>query len=104
MKHKDNTYPGIYLITNKTNNKRYVGQSKNITNRWFSHIDTSYRGSGLHLYLSMKRYGLSAFTFEILEIFPNEYNKKLLDEREQHYIDLYKPEYNNRNQIRKGDK
>ena len=30
---------GIYKITNKINNKMYIGSSKNITGRWNYHID-----------------------------------------------------------------
>lgn len=33
-----NNIVGIYSITNKVNNKIYIGQSVNIYNRWKSHI------------------------------------------------------------------
>ena len=31
--------PGIYAITCMVDNRKYIGQSKNISKRWASHID-----------------------------------------------------------------
>lgn len=50
---------GIYKITNTTNNKIYIGSSKNIKNRW-KHKYNRY------LEFAFKKYGKQAFTFEIL--------------------------------------
>ena len=34
---QNNIISGIYCIENKVNNKKYIGQSKNINDRWYKH-------------------------------------------------------------------
>lgn len=79
---------GIYKITNIKNNMCYIGQAKNIDDRWKEHvkcglgIDTPV---GNKLYQAMKEIGPENFTFEVLETCPVEQ----LNEKEKFYIDLY---------------
>lgn len=79
---------GIYIIENLINGKKYIGQAENIGSRWTTHIR---RGSGLEsgrtelLYQAMQKYGLSNFSFRILE----ECNITELDEREAYWIKEY---------------
>lgn len=80
---------GIYKITNKLNNKCYIGQSVSIFYRWYQHRN---KKSNLHLYNSFDKYGINNFTFEIIEVVADR--SKLL-EREIYWYDYYKPEYNN---------
>lgn len=59
---------GIYLITNTINNKKYVGQSWDIVQRWINH-KSSLRGGyhgNVHLQNSWNKYGEENFTFSIL--------------------------------------
>lgn len=74
---------GIYKITNKINNKCYIGQSKDIIKRW----KTEYKWHKLnrHLQSAFNKYGLENFDFEILE----ECSPNLLNEREQFWITIY---------------
>lgn len=79
---------GIYKITNLKTNEVYIGQSKDIRDRWNQHckcglgIDTPSRSK---LYQSMLNYGLENFAFQLLEkCEPNQ-----LDEREKYYIEAY---------------
>ena len=60
-------YGYIYKITNIVNNKVYIGQttSKYPTKRWREHKYYS-RDLDRHLYKSMRKYGLSNFTFEVI--------------------------------------
>lgn len=80
---------GIYKITNKINNKVYIGQSINIEKRWGEHKRNAFN-SKTHtyyypLYSSIRKYGLDNFTFEIIE----ECLIKNLTEREQYWIEYY---------------
>lgn len=81
---------GIYKITNKQNNKVYIGQSIHIERRWQEHLNnvSSLRNSAI--YQAMRKYGVENFNFEIIEIC-----KELeLDEKEKYWIQYY-DSYNN---------
>jgi group I intron endonuclease len=77
---------GIYKITNKKNNKIYIGSAINLSRRWHEH--TNYLNINKHFnrYLqnSWNKYGKDSFTFEVIEFVEDE--NKLL-EREQFWID-----------------
>ena len=82
------TICGIYKITNQIDNRCYIGQSVNISQRWKDHakcglgIDTP---AGNKLYKAMMEEGIWNFSWELLEECPREQ----LDSREKYYIDLY---------------
>ena len=83
---------GIYLITNKVNGKKYVGQSIDIEERWKRHIIAS-KKSELHIHRAIRKYGIDNFDFSILE----ECSVDKLDEREIYWIselDTYNNGYN----------
>lgn len=73
----------IYKITNKVNNKSYIGQTRyTVEFRWRQHIhkkDNTYFHNALH------KYGIENFTVETLE----ECEANLLNEREIFYIAKY---------------
>ena len=80
---------GIYKITNKINNKVYIGQSVNITKRWNTHRRHSQiknKDYDKYLYRAFRKYGIENFSFEVIEECPRE----LLNDRECYYIQLYK--------------
>ncbi len=80
---------GIYIIQNTQNNKIYIGQAQNIQQRWQYHR-RSLRGgyhANAHLQRVWSKYGEKIFKFLILEYCPVEQ----LNEREQHYLDIYMP-------------
>lgn len=82
------TKTGIYKITNLKNNMAYIGQARNIRDRWSDHIkaglgiDTPGRNK---LYPAMLTFGVENFSFEILE----ECSTEDLNEREKFYIEFY---------------
>lgn len=79
---------GIYRITNMETKQCYIGQAKDIKERWREHmkcglgIDTP---TGNKLYKAMLDYGLDVFTFELIE----ECSSDNLNEKERFFIDLY---------------
>ena len=79
---------GIYCITNKINNKIYIGQSNSVFTRWGEHTKTAYsnnkRKSLIHK--AIKKYGVESFTFEILKLCEIE----KLNELEIYYIKEFK--------------
>lgn len=85
------SFPGIYCIINKINNKKYIGKAKNIYKRIKTHITNLNRKSkdeNRHLINSWHKHGRINFYYIILEqIILDE---KLLSEKELYYQDLYK--------------
>lgn len=87
-KHYSTTVPGIYKITNTTNNKFYIGSSINITKRWWAHrknlrLQTHCNS---HLQSAWNKYGEEVFLFEVVE----EMTKKTMEEvlsKEQEWLD-----------------
>lgn len=78
---------GIYKITNKINNKVYVGQLSDIDYRWVHHrCDLKANAHhNIHLQSAWNKYGKNAFIFEVIE----ECDLSLLDERETFWIQFY---------------
>ena len=92
---------GVYKITNLNNQKKYIGQSKDIFRRWKSHTSALNNNSDETIVrMAFAKYGLrqqvssegiySNFKFEIIE----ECLKEKLLEREYYFIAKEKPEYN----------
>uniref|UniRef100_UPI0025520225 GIY-YIG homing endonuclease n=1 Tax=Cyathus pallidus TaxID=380665 RepID=UPI0025520225 len=88
---------GIYLILNKITLDYYIGSAS--TNRMYSRFTRHliYLTGSKIVKLAIKKYGLSNFSFLVLEIFPDivtqENNKQLLD-LEDFYLKSLLPNYN----------
>lgn len=79
---------GIYKITNKLTGETYVGQSTDIEARWAQHRRNATAKNKVRkyaLYRDIRRYGYSAFEFEVLE----ECTKFQLDDKENYWIRFY---------------
>ena len=82
---------GIYRIRNLENNWSYIGSAVNFQIRWRNHKNNllGNRHENSHLQNAWNKYGPENFIFEEIEKWPIE---NLL-EREQYWLDLYKPFY-----------
>ena len=77
----------IYKITNKINDKVYIGlTTTSIEQRWKGHINES-KKCDRHLYASMRKYGIENFVIEKID---ETDDFKKLGELERYYITLYK--------------
>ncbi|MCK9319241.1 GIY-YIG nuclease family protein [Methanoculleus sp.] len=77
-------FSNIYVITNKINNKQYVGQSVDVDKRWISHkFASTQNNTNIILYNAMSKYGVDNFVIQVIEkdIPINE-----IDEKEKYWI------------------
>lgn len=74
---------GIYKITNRINNKCYIGKSVNIESRLDQHRNNYH--SNIYLQNAIKKYGIENFIFEVIE----ECSENLLNEKEIYWIKYY---------------
>ena len=72
----------IYKITNKLNNKSYIGRKK-IYSKNYNDLH-NYFGSGIHIINSIKKYGIENFKKEYLDV---AYSDEELDKKEIYYIE-----------------
>lgn len=84
---------GIYMWKNKINGKIYIGSSVDLAKRLRNYFNISYLSDLkdiMLIYKALLAHGFVNFRLEILE----HCESSELLKREQHYIDLLKPEYN----------
>ena len=86
---------GIYKIINTITGDFYIGSSKDVKERWRYHKKPSSwnRYSNNQMYLDMQKYGVEKFDFQVIA----EVEAGSLKEKEQYFIELLKPAYNDRN-------
>lgn len=76
----------IYLIINKENGHKYVGQTTQPLNkRWQQHIHEAKRMSSKPLHRAFRKYGVDKFTIKVID----ECDESLLNEKEQYWIEQY---------------
>ena len=78
----------IYKITNKVNNKFYIGKTTKSIQERFNRHRYNHQGQKTYLYNSMRKYGFDNFQIEVLEETQN------LNEREIYWIEKLSPHYN----------
>jgi predicted GIY-YIG superfamily endonuclease len=81
------THTGIYKITCLLDNKIYIGQARDISDRWKTHIKC---GLGIDtpsnkLYTAMLKEGVENFSFEVIE----ECSVSDLNKKEKYWIDYF---------------
>ena len=82
----------IYKITNRLDDKFYVGQTINpISYRFRKHCELALRGEGYKLHAAVRKHGKENFYVELLEECETQ---EQLNERETHFINTLNPPYN----------
>jgi len=82
---------GIYRWINKINGNTYIGSSVSISVRMYTYYSLrSLAKSNRLIDRALLKYGFSNFALEILEYT----DKNNVLEKEQYYMDLFKPQYN----------
>lgn len=81
---------GIYKVQNLVNNKIYIGQSRDIKERWTAHRSRPFNSNcadyNKPLYQAIRKYGLNNFSFEVIELCSID----KLKERENYWINFFK--------------
>jgi group I intron endonuclease len=78
----------IYLITNKLNNKKYIGQTKQkLKSRFIGHKSKANKGSKIVFHSAIRKYGIE--NFEIILLEENINNIEISNQREIEFIKQY---------------
>lgn len=87
---------GIYLIHNNINGKQYIGSAIDLSKRLATYYFPSRLSDNRYISKSILKYGHSNFSVVILDILgtTNLHTKTDILNKEQYYIDLYKPVFN----------
>ena len=81
----------IYLILNKQTGEKYIGNTTLAMNKeWVHHIDRSKRMSSEPLHKAFRQHGVHNFMIKELD----ECDESEFNEKTNHWIEQYKPEYN----------
>lgn len=89
---------GIYKITKIENGKSYIGKSNDIERRFKEH-QTKGKISRIPVDEAIAKYGINAFTYEIIE----KCSLNQLNEREQYWIKYYDTYHNGYNETIGGE-
>lgn len=83
---------GIYMWTNKLNNKKYIGSSVNLKRRLLEYYNVNrlLNEKSMSINKALLKYGYSNFTIKILEFC----DTNSLTTKEKYYFDMFSPEYN----------
>lgn len=88
---------GVYRITNIETQQMYIGQAKDVRERWREHCKCGLRidtPGNNKLYPNMIKYGIENFTFELMEKCENA---SQLNEKEKYWIEFYDTYHNGLN-------
>ena len=93
----------IYSITNKVNDKKYIGMTRDIKDRWYRHKRNLRLNEhkNEHLQNSYNKYGLNSFEFKIIE---ENIPYKSLEEKEKYYIEKFNTFKSGYNRTTGGEK
>ena len=80
---------GVYKLTNKKNNRLYIGSAKEFKERWNQHTASLRRNKHHNKYLQadFNKCGEETFVFEVIEVIEGTKDDRIIVE--QRYIDLH---------------
>ena len=83
----------VYKITNTVTGDFYIGSSNDVKRRWAEHKSPSRwnKRPNNPMYIDMQEYGKDKFEFQVIEVV----EEGSLKEKEQYFIEILKPTYNN---------
>lgn len=83
---------GIYMWTNKLNNKKYIGSSVNLRRRVLEYYNVNrlLNEKSMTINVALLKYGYHNFSFTVLEFCSLD----SLMSKEKYYFEVYNPEYN----------
>jgi len=77
----------IYKVTNKVDGKIYIGQTKNVRNRWKGHIRDAFSHNPRRRFqTALRQFGPDGFTIEVIETCDS---RREASEREIYWIRVY---------------
>lgn len=79
------------------------GSTNNLIQRYYTHFSLLAKDKHhcRHLQFAFNKYGVNNFIFDVIEIIPN-FTREILMEREQYYMDIFKPQYNSNPKAERG--
>lgn len=85
---------GIYMWTNKLNDKKYIGSSVALKRRVLEYYNVNrlLNEKSMPINIAFLKYGYTNFSFTILELCDKD--SLMSGTREKHFFELYSPEYN----------
>jgi group I intron endonuclease len=78
---------GVYAITHVATGRMYVGKSIDIDSRWQQHVWEAARGEGYAVHRAIRKHGVAAFSFDVLEYADSEIDALAA---EQYWIEWYR--------------
>jgi group I intron endonuclease len=83
------------MIKNKVTKKFYIGKSKDLKGRFYNYLNIQrlMENKSSRIHKALLKFGFENFSITILEFIESP-TSKLLNEREDFYIKVFKPQYN----------
>ncbi len=79
----------VYKITNKTNNKTYIGKTEySLEHRWNRHLSSARNGSKFRFHSAIRKYGKDCWDLSVIETYQTE-DENFINEKETHFIKLF---------------
>lgn len=79
----------VYKITNKTNNKTYIGKTEySLEHRWNRHLSSARNGSKFRFHSAIRKYGEDCWDLSVIETYQTE-DENLINQKETHFIKLF---------------